>query len=175
MAADTFTLPNYNEPAVYSRNTQSAISRSVTFALADITGAAGSAADPIETSDVIKLFKLPPDVKILGGKFHSGALDSGSALILDLVVSDGTTTKYIFDGMTACRAGGAVNSDDASATGFMHAFSTASAIGYVIPGDNWYVAILGSTGATGAGAADDIFVQVEYTTLLESNEATFRT
>lgn len=175
MAADTFTLPTFNEPAVYTRNTVGTINRSVTFALADITGAAGSAADPIETSDVIKLFKLPPDVKILGGKFHSGALDSGSALVLDLVVTDGSTVKYIFDGMTACRAGGACNSEDASVTGFMHAFSTNSAIGYVIPGDNWYVAILGSTGAAGAGAADDIFVHVAYTSALESNEATFRT
>lgn len=177
MAADTFTLPNFSEPALYSRSNLAPITRSVKFALADITGAAGSAADPLETSDVIKLFKLPPDVKILSAKADFGDLESSTgALEIDLVVTNGTTTKYLFDGLTTVpRAAGSVNSADASVTGFVHAFTANSAIGWVVDNDNYYVAINVVTGATASGADDDIYVSVQYTSALESNEATFRT
>ena len=175
MSADTFTLPNYNEPALYTRNNLAPITRTVKFALADLTGAAGSAADPLETGDLIKIFKLPPDVKIIGGQFHSNALDSATSLVLDLIVTNGTTTKYIFDGLTVCRAGGGVSSHDAATTGFMDAFDANSAVGWVVDGDNYYLALYADAGAAGAGAGDDIYVTVQYTSALESNEATFRT
>ena len=175
MAADTFTLPNFSEPALYTRCNLAPITRSVKFALADITGAAGSAADPLETSDVIKIFKLPPDVKVIGAQFHSNALDSGSALVLDLVVANGTTTKQLFTGLTVGRAGGGVSSHDAATTGFIDAFDSNAGIGWVIDNDNYYLALNVTTGSTGAGAGDDIYVTVQYTSALESNEAGFRT
>lgn len=175
MSADTFTLPNYNEPALYTRNNLAPITRSVKFALADLTGAAGSAADPLETSDVIKIFKLPPDVKIIDAQFHSNALDSGSSLDLDLVVTNGTTTKYLFDGITVGRAGGGISTHDAATTGFMDAFDTNSAVGWVIDNDNYYLALNVAAGSAGAGTGDDIYITVSYTSALESNEATFRT
>lgn len=175
MSADTFTLPNYNEPALYTRNNLAPITRTVKFALADLTGAAGSAADPLETSDVIKIFKLPPDVKIIGAQFHSNALDSGSSLDLDLVVTNGTTTKYLFDGITVGRAGGGISTHDAATTGFMDAFDTNSAVGWVVDNDNYYLALNVVAGSAGAGTGDDIYITVSYTSALESNEATFRT
>lgn len=175
MSADVFTLPNYAEPALYSRSNLAPITRSVKFALADLTGAAGSAADPLETSDVIKIFKLPPDVKIMAAQFHSNALDSGSNLVLDLVVTNGTTTKQLFTGLTVGRAGGGVSSHDAATTGFIDAFDSNAGIGWVVDNDNYYLALNVTTGAAGAGAGDDIYITISYTSALESNEAAFRT
>ena len=175
MSADVFTLPNFSEPALYSRNNLAPITRTVKFALADQIGAAGSAADPIETGDVFKLFKLPPDVLILGGQFHSNALDSATSLDLDLIVTNGTTTKYIFDGLTVGRAGGGASSHDAATTGFMDALDANTAIGWVVDNDNYYLALSAAAGAAGAGAGDDIYITVQYTSALESNQAAFRT
>ena len=178
MSADVFTLPNYAEPALYTRNNLAPITRSVKFALADLLGAAGSAADPLETSDVIKIFKLPPDVKILGARFDCGDLESSTgALELDLVITNGTTTKYLFDGLTtAPRAGGSAHTDAlTSVEGVLHAFEATSAVLWVTDNDNYYVAINVVAGATAAGADDDIAVSVQYTSALESNEAAFRT
>lgn len=175
MAADTFTLPNYAEPALYSRSNLAPITRTVKFALAGLTGAAGSVADPIETGDVFKIFKLPPDVKILSGALQVGDLDSAASLTLSLVVTNGTTTKYIFNASTIGQAGGSVTSRDAAANGFIHAFSANAAIGWVVDNDNYYLALNGTAGAAGAGADDDIYVEIQYTSALESNEATFRT
>jgi hypothetical protein len=118
MAADTFLLPNFAEPALYTRNNLASVVRSVTFALADLTGAAGSAADPLETNDVIKIFKLPPDVKIIAGRCDFGDLESSTgALEVDLRITNGTTTKLVLDGMTTVpRAAGFVDSHDAGGT-----------------------------------------------------------
>jgi hypothetical protein len=175
MSADVFTLPNYAEPALYSRSNLAPITRSVKFALADLTGAAGSAADPLETSDVIKIFKLPPDVKLMGAQLHTNDLDSGTTLTLDLSVTNGTTTKYFFKDHVVGQAGGAANTNYVSGATVYDAFDADSAVGWVVDNDNYYLKLLASAGATGAGSGDDIFVSVEYTSALESNEAAFRT
>lgn len=175
MSADTFTLPNFSEPALYSRSNLAPITRSVKFALADIIGAAGSAADPLETSDIIKIFKLPPDVKLIGAKLHTNDLDSGTTLTLDLLVTNGTTTKYFFKDHVVGQAGGAADTSYVSGSTVYDAFDTNSAVGWVVDNDNYELRLVVSAGATGAGSGDDIFVLVEYTSALESNEAGFRT
>lgn len=177
MAADTFTLPEFSGPALYHRGTISPIVRTVWFELANLTGAAGSAADPLETNDLIKLFKLPPDVEILSGRMDFEALDSATSLDLNLVVTDGTTTKSIFDALTtAPRAGGVATTEAlASVEGVLSAFDSGSAIGFVTDNDNYYVAIDVDAGAAGAGAGDAIRVGVTYKAALESGRAAFRT
>lgn len=175
MAADTFTLPSFNDPALYSRSNLAPITRSVKFALADLTGAAGSAADPIETADIFKIFKLPPDVKFLGAKLHTNDLDSGTTLLFDLIVTNGTTTKYFFNAHVVGQAGGAANSDDVTGATVLDAFDTDSAIGWVSDNDNYELRLVAEAGATGAGSGDDLYVAVQYTSALESGEATFRT
>ena len=178
MSADVFTLPNFSEPALYHRGTISPIVRSVSFELANLTGAAGSAADPLETSDVIKLFKLPPDVEILGGRFDCEDLESSTgALDLNVVVTNGTTSKFLFEALTtAPRAGGVATTEDlGSVEGVFSAFDANSAIGFVTDNDNYYVAITVDAGATAAGSGDGIRVVVYYKAALESNQAAFRT
>ena len=175
MSADTFTLPNFSEPALYSRNNLAPITRSVKFALADLTGAAGSAADPLETADIIKIFKLPPDVKLMGAKLHTNALDSATSLTLDLIVTNGTTTKYFFNDHVVGQAGGAADTSYVSGATVFDALDANTAVGWVIDNDNYELRLVVAAGAAGAGAGDDIFVAVEYTSALESNEAGFRT
>lgn len=178
MSADVFTLPNYAEPALYHRGTISPIVRSVSFELANLTGAAGSAADPLETSDVIKLFKLPPDVEILSARFDCEDLESSTgALDLNLIITNGTTSKFLFEALTtAPRAGGSASTEDLSSVeGVFSAFDANSAIGWVTDNDNYYVAITVDAGATAAGSGDAIRVVVTYKAALESNQAAFRT
>lgn len=178
MAADTFTIPEYNEPALYHRGTISPIVRTVLFELANLTGAAGSAADPLETNDLIKLMKLPPDVEILSARFDCEDLESSTgALDINLVVTNGTTTKYLFEALTtAPRAGGVATTEDlGSVEGVYSAFDTDSAIGFVTDNDNYYVAIDVDAGATAAGSGDAIRVAVTYKAALESGRAAFRT
>lgn len=173
MAADTFIVPSYNEPAVYVRNTVAPIVRSTKFELANLTGIAGSAADPIETNDVFKIFKMPPDVKVIRAKVASEALDSATSLDMDLQLTNGTTTKDLFNGLTVVRAGGIASSEDASVTGLITEFTANSGIGWVIDNDNYWIQLKAIAGSAGAGAGDGITVRVEYVSALESDEAQF--
>lgn len=176
MAADTFEALSYKHPAVYSRNTVGEIVRNVKVDLDLLVGAAGSSGcNPLEANDVIKLFKLPPDVKITFGRLDSEALDSSTSLTVDLIVTDGTTTKYLFNASTIARAGGFVSTEDAAASGVIDAFDSNPAIGYVIPDDDFYVALKCSAAPAGAGAGDQFMATVKYVSALEAGEPAFRT
>lgn len=176
MAADTYTAPQYNEPALLSRG--AVIVRCIRVVLTDLVGAAGStiAAGLLEDDDVIKLMKLPPDVKILWARADLEDVDSGTQIVWDLQVYNGTTTKYLFKDATAGQAINAVDSRAYSGgTGALMKFTANSALGYVIPGDNYYVRFVVTTAPAGAGGATpSVEFEVAYTSQLESGEATFR-
>lgn len=175
MAADTYTAPSFNDPAQVSRI--SPVVRSSRVDFANLVGASGGVitADLLEQNDVIKFFKLPPDVKILWARVDSEDIDSATSLVWDLQVTNGTTTKLLFDDATVGRSAGFVDSRDAGGTGVLSKFATDSAIGYVVPDDNYYVAYKCITAPAGAGSGDEIEVEIAYTSNLESNDAAFRT
>lgn len=177
MAADTYEAQSYKAPARFSRDNSGPIVRKYTVDTDTLTGAAGStiASGLLELNDVIKFFKLPPDVKILWGRVALEKFDSATSLEWALRVTNGTTTKYIFQGATAGRSAGAVDSRAYSGgTGAMHEFSTDSAIGYVVPGDDFYVDFKVTAAPAGASTGDQINVEVAYTSALEQDEAQFR-
>lgn len=175
MAADTYTAPSFNDPALVSRG--SIIVRSARVDFANLVGAAGGVitSDLLEDEDVIKFFKLPPDVKILWGRVDAEDIDSATSLTWDLEVTNGTTTKLIFDGATIGQSAGYIDSRDAGGTGQLGKFGTDGAIGYVVPDDNYYVAWHVKDAPAGAGAGDEIEVEIAYTSQLESGDAAFRT
>lgn len=178
MAADTYEALSYKEPAIFSRSNSAPIVREYTVDFADLVGAAGGtiASDLLETNDVIKFFKLPPDVKILWARVDLEDIDSATSLVWDLRVTNGTTTKYLFQSATAGRSAGAVDSRAYSGgTGSLFKFSTDSALGYIVPGDNYYVDFKCTTAPAGAGSGDQIAVEIAYTSALEGGQATFRT
>lgn len=176
MAADTYTAPSFNDPALVSRG--ATIVRSARIVLTDLVGAAGStiAAGLLEDDDVIKIFKLPPDVKILWARVDSEDIDSATSLVWDLRVYNGTTTKYLIQSGTVGRSAGFVDSRDAGGTGVLSKFATDSAIGYVTNNDDYRVEYAVTTAPAGAGGATpSIEVEIAYTSQLESGDAAFRT
>ena len=174
MAADTYTAPSYNDPALLSRG--ATIVRSARVDFANLVGASGGtiASDLLEQNDVIKFFKLPPDVKILWARVDSEAIDSATSLVWDLQITNGTTTKYLFQSGTVGRSAGFVDSRDAGGTGVLNKFSTNAGVGYIVPDDNYYVAYKCTTAPAGAGSGDEIEVEIAYTSQLESGDAVFR-
>jgi hypothetical protein len=174
MAAQTFTTRNYFSGPVFATNYPGVIDRSAFIDLDTLIGPDGTAATTLEANDVIKIFKLPPNAKILGGRVECEDLDSHATptLEFDLQVTDGTTTKLIFDGITTvAQAGGFIDSSDAGGTGVLNAFSTNSAIGYVTPDGetDWYLALKCIT-APATAQNDGIRVCVRYTFAVENEE-----
>ncbi len=176
MAADTYSAPSFADPALFNRG--SIVVRASRFDLTDLVGAAGStiASGLLEDNDVIKVFKLPPDVKILWARVDAENLDSGANLVWDLVAHNGTTTKYLIQSGVAGAAEGFTDTRDDGGTGVIGKFATDSAIGWVVDNDNYYVQLAVTTAPAGAGEADPtVEVEIAYTCQLESGDAAFRT
>lgn len=173
MAAQTFTAKSYANAGVHLPNFPGVIERSETVDLDLLIGPDGTDASPLEADDVIKFFKLPAFAKILYGRIDCEDLDSNATptLALDLVVSDGTTTKYIFNASTIGQTGGAVDSRDAGANGVQDAFDSGSAVGYVLPDfeTDWYVAVVCDTAAA-TFQNDGLRATIGYTMALENDE-----
>lgn len=170
MSAQTFETKYFRQPPVFAANFPGVINRSATLDMDLIVGPDGTDANPLEADDVVKLFKLPYGAKILDGAIEAEALDSGNTLTLDLIVSDGTTTKLIFDECTIGQAGGRADSRDAGATGELSAFTSDSAIGFVTSNGDFYVALRCGTAPTTPGN-DGVRVSVSYTMCTELDEA----
>lgn len=120
-------------------------------------------------NDVIKVFAIPPYVKILNGRLVSGDVDlddGGNTVDFDLIITDGSTTKTLVNGGTAIG--------QANATAEMDP-DTDDAFMFVTTSDDFYVAIKAIAAATGDCAADaTIAAVVEYTSLLEPGEVSMR-
>lgn len=177
MSADTFEALSYHEPAVYGRAGAHEIVRSFTVDLDDLVGAAGGGAKPLEANDVIKFFKVPPDVRFTYGRIDVEALDNATSSTIDLLVTNGTTTKYFINASTIGRssAAGFGTTDDAAASGVVSAVGSNPAIGFVTDNDNYYVAVKCSAAPAGDGGGDNIHVMVKYISNLESGQPAFRT
>lgn len=179
MAADIFEAPSYKEPAVYTRTGGGIIVRDAVCDLDDLLGASGGSPKPLELNDRIKFFKLPPDVKLKYARVDMEDLDSAASLTWSLRAYNGTTAKYFFVDSAVGQAQGFCTTDDTGdaagvATGVQDAFDTNSAIGYVVPDDNYYIELICTAAPAGDGGGDGIRVVVEYESSLESGEGAFR-
>lgn len=168
MAAQTFETKYFRQPPVFAANFPGIIERSATLDMDLIIGPDGTDANPLEADDVVKVFKLPQGAKVLYGVIETESL-AASDLTLDLIVSDGTTTKLIFDECTIGVAGGRADSRDAGAVGELSAFTADSAIGYVIPNGEFYCALRCGTAPT-TPANDGIRISIGYTMCTELDE-----
>lgn len=174
MASQVFTTKYYRQPAVFAANFPGLIERSVTLDMDSIIGPDGTSANPLEASDEVKLFKLPQGAKICYGNLASEAL-AASGLTLDLRVTDGTTTKYLFNEAIIGVLGGQIDTrspDTASAAstaGVIPPFGTDSAVGFVTTNGDFYLALTCGTAAT-TPANDGIRVTIGYTMCLEMDE-----
>jgi len=162
--ATTYEAKSYKGvPAVSANTFPGVVRRAVSIDLEELTGDASYA---FVINDIVKVFKLPPLAKILYGRLVSGdvALDDHATptLDLDVIVTDGTTTKTLVNGGTA------INQADVTAVTDLDADN---AYLYVTTDDDFYVAVKAIAAAAGDAAADATFiVDVEYTGILEPGE-----
>lgn len=180
MAADTYQTTYFKEPAVYSRNGPHPIVRAALIDTDTLVGDAGStiASGLLELNDVIKFFKLPPGVRLLYAKLAMEDFDSGTSLTSDVIVTNGTTTKYFFNASTCGRAAAGntantVDTRDNAASGNVFLFGSDAAVGYVVPDDNYYVAYKCSAAPAGASTGDEMYLEVGYLPLEDSASDTF--
>lgn len=164
--ATTYTYPSFNEPAVGANTFPGVIKRALKVELATATSDTSYA---FVINDIIKVFALPPYVKILSGKMvTNGETDDHATptVDLDLIVTDGSTTKTLVNGGTG------MSEDNVTAT---TDFDADDAYMFVTTTDDWYVAIKAIAAAAGdAATGADITVEVEYTGLLEAGEIAMR-
>lgn len=102
---------------------------------------------PGSTNDTRKLLKVPRNVTFGAGTFMQvGDMDSGSALVLTLRVTDGTTTKVLIHQSTVGQAGGIARPTKIG--------TTEDGIGFTTNNHNYWVELLISTQAAGAQSAN---------------------
>ena len=112
----------------------------------DITPIFTETFTPGSTNDTRRLLKIPINTVIGAGTFFQvGDMDSGTALVLTLRITDGTTTKVIIDASTAGQAGGIARPTKIG--------TTENAIGFVTDNNNYRLELLIATQATGAQSA----------------------
>lgn len=164
--ATTYTAKSWFVPAVGANTFPGVIKRAYAVELSEATNDTSYA---FIINDIIKVFALPPYVKILSGKMvTNGETDDHATptVDLDLIVSDGTTTKTLVNGGTA------MSEDNVTAT---TDFDADDAYMYVTPTDDFYVAIKAIAAAAGdAATGADITCEVEYTGLTEPGEISMR-
>lgn len=166
--ATTYEAKSYNEGiAVGAANFPGVIKRAYSINLANTTNDSTYA---FVINDIIKVFQLPAYAKVLNAKLVSGdvALDDHATptLDLDVIVSDGTTTK------TAVNGGTAINQADVTATMDLDADN---AYLFVTTDDDFYVAVKAIAAAAGDATADaTLAVEIEYTMALEPGEVSMR-
>lgn len=123
-------------------------------------------------NDVVRIFQLPPNVKILNaGFFLDNSLDNGTGRA-SLQVTDGTTTKNIMTAITL-NPGAKVTYDayalatSPAVTGFESQAS--DWCGFVTTNKNFVFQLILTTAAVAPTAANIVF-WLEYTHALESGE-----
>lgn len=105
---------------------------------------------PGSTNDTRRLLKVPINIVFTADTFmQCSDADSGTALVLTLRVTDGTTTKVLIDASTVAQAGGLARPTKANAT--------ENAIGWCTDSTNYWVELLIATQATGASAMTFVY------------------
>lgn len=116
----------------------------------DITASFKETFTPGSTNDIRRLCKVPANVCFGAGTyFQVGDMDSGTALVLTLRVTDGTTTKVLIHESTAGQAGGVARPTKGP--------TVENGINFVTDNNDYRVELLYSTQATGAQEADFIW------------------
>lgn len=173
MAAQTFLAPSFASPAVHLPNFPGVIERSQVVDLDLLKGLTdGTAATTLEANDKIKFFKLQGGSKIVYGRIDCEDLDTNTVGTLDLVVTDGTTTKYLIKDSTCAQTGTSSDTRDAAGNGVVLPQTSGSALGFVIPWDetDWYCAVIVSAAPTGM-QNDFIKATIGYTMALENGDS----
>jgi len=97
------------------------------------------------TNDTYRLIRLPKRVCIADALWQLGDHDSGTALVLTLRVTDGTTTKTIIHQASTGQAGGIIRPTKIP--------TTEDGVGFTTTSESFWLEVLVSTQATGAQAA----------------------
>lgn len=166
--ASTYEAKSYNKGiAVGASSFPGVIKRAYSINLEEATNDATYA---FAINDIIKVFHLPPYVKVLNARLVSGdvALDDHATptLDLDVIVTDGTTTK------TAVNGGTAINQADITASMDLDADN---AYLFVTTDADFYVALKAIAASAGDATADaTVVVEIEYTGILEPGEVDMR-
>lgn len=174
MSAEVFEALSYKVPALSSPSFPGVITRvfdvDIDLLVGNTSGVAGM--DTIEAGDIIRFFKLPVYAKILHGRIFSEALDAHATptLTADLIVTDGTTTKYLINDSTTVQAGGVASTQDAGAgVGEVNELTADSAMQFVTTNEDFRVDLVFPTACATAGE-DVVGVEISYTMALEPGE-----
>lgn len=105
---------------------------------------------PGATADVRQLIKVPINVTILPSSFMQvGDMDTGTALVLTLRITDGITTKTIISASTVGQIGGIIRPTLGP--------TVEDAIGWTVNNNNYRLELVFATGPTGATSAAFIY------------------
>lgn len=161
--ATAYTARSYNEPYLVGTAAPGMITRLLNIDLVDLTG---NATYTFIINDTIDAAKLPPYAKIVDGYLGSAQdLDTNvtPTLELNLLITDGTTTKTLVDqgvwsgAAQITRAGGAP--------------ATETAIGFVTTNADFKAQIKAIAGGASAAAATAfVLAAVSYVMNLEPGE-----
>jgi hypothetical protein len=126
------------------------------------------------TDDVLKFFKLPVNAKIVNVGFFGETL--GAAGTMDLIITDGTTTKVVLNEAVVTAATYYYDARVMHQTGLTGSVvgeaTLADWFGFVTDDDDWEVRLrVGATQVT-TPTAGNIQVFVDYTLMLEAGEST---
>lgn len=163
--ATTFLSGSYGAPGAASSTHPGPIVRVSPAASYTITAS---------SNDVVKFFKLPVNAKILNVGFFGATL--ASAGTMDLIISDGTTTKVVLDEAVVTAATYYYDARVMHQTGLTGSVVgeavVADWLGFVTTNANFYVALrVGATQLTTV-VAGNLQCFVEYTMTLEPGQGT---
>lgn len=164
--ATTYEALSYKRPAVFAAGFPGVIDVTYSATLEAITGDATYA---FIINDVIKFFKLPPHAVLLYARIEADQLDDHATptLVLDVLVTDGTTTKVLLEALTDFgNAAGEIadsrNSLVAPADGTEG--PGVDAVGYETTNDDFYAAVKAIAAAAGdAESSASITLSIGYT------------
>jgi hypothetical protein len=160
MATEYTMHPEFDNPPVNTQGSPALIARTVKIDWPLVTGDATYA---FIINDTIKAMKIPAFVRLLGAALYNSVdLDDGTGVAeLDVLITDGTTTKTLLDGGTATSAVGNVSSLDT------HTVAT-DGIGFVTDNGDYYVYLKAIVAANGdAGSSAVSYLTVYYTPTIE--------
>lgn len=165
--ATTYTAKSFADPAVGANTFPGVICRAYKVELGEVVS--GDTTPAFAQDDIIKVFQLPPYVKILEGKLvTNGQTDDHATptIDIDLVITNATVTKTLVNGGTG------MSEDNVTAT---TDFDADDAYMFVTPNDDYYAAVKFIAAAAGdIDSGADLTVEIKYTGCLELGEVSMR-
>lgn len=154
--ATTYEATSYKRPAVVAQGFPGVIDVTYEQDLEDLTSDASYA---FIINDVIKFFKLPANAVLLYSRLETDVLDDHATptLVLDVLVTDGTTTKVMYEAAsTLSSAGGEIHDSRTSLNAPADGTEgpREDVVGFITTNNDFYVAVKATTAAAGDAAAD---------------------